>query len=83
MQARLFFTYDTSLQRIRPLLRPDSPHYPRLAAWLLRDLNNRIITLNNMTWALILNLSPDLGQIDDSPFVSWLTRSPDWDIVQP
>ncbi|KAG1180285.1 hypothetical protein G6F36_010434 [Rhizopus arrhizus] len=83
MQARLFFTYDISLQCIRPLLRPDSPHYPRLAAWLLRDLNNRIITLNNMTWALILNLSPDLGQIDDSPFVSWLTRSPDWDIVQP
>ncbi|KAG1459414.1 hypothetical protein G6F55_004775 [Rhizopus delemar] len=36
-----------------------------------------------MTWALILNLSPDLGQVDDSPFVSWLTRSPDWILYSP
>ncbi|KAG1048926.1 hypothetical protein G6F43_008720 [Rhizopus delemar] len=83
MQARLFFTYDISLQRIRPLLRPDSSHCPRPAAWLLRDINSRIITLNGMIWALILNLSPDLGQVDVYPFVSRLIHSPDWILYNP
>ncbi|KAG1271728.1 hypothetical protein G6F65_012202 [Rhizopus arrhizus] len=78
LQANQFFTYDQSLQRVRPLLRPDSPPYPRLSGRLVRDLQNRTVTLNNMTWNLILNDYPDLGSVDDFPFVSWLTRSVDW-----
>ncbi|KAG0964173.1 hypothetical protein G6F31_006966 [Rhizopus arrhizus] len=63
---------------VRPLLRPDSPPYPRLSGRLVRDLQNRTVTLNNMTWNLILNDYPDPGSIDDFPFVSWLTRTVDW-----
>lgn len=36
-----------------------------------------------MTWVLILNLVPDLRTADDSSFVSWLTRSPDWLLFNP
>ncbi|KAG0780006.1 hypothetical protein G6F21_012333 [Rhizopus arrhizus] len=78
LQANQFFTYDQSLHRVRPLLRPDSPPYPRLSGRLVRDLQNRTVTLNNMTWNLILNDYPDPCSVDDFPFVSWLTRSVDW-----
>ncbi|KAG0867469.1 hypothetical protein G6F16_008750 [Rhizopus arrhizus] len=63
---------------VRPLLRPDSPPYPRLSGRLVRDLQNRTVTLNNMTWNLILNDYPDPGSVDDFPFVSWLTRTPEF-----
>ncbi|KAG1139383.1 hypothetical protein G6F37_013166 [Rhizopus arrhizus] len=43
---------------------------------LVRDLQNRTVTLNNI-WNLILNNHPDPGSVDDFPFVSWLTRSVD------
>ncbi|KAG1138258.1 hypothetical protein G6F37_010761 [Rhizopus arrhizus] len=78
LQANQFFTYDQSLHRVRPLLRPDSPTYPRLSGRLVRDLQNRTVTLNKMIWNLILNNYPDPGSADDFPFVSWLTRSVDW-----
>ncbi|KAG1452906.1 hypothetical protein G6F46_009499 [Rhizopus delemar] len=44
----------------------------------LRELHNRTITLNKMTWNLILNNYPDRDSVDDFPFVSWLSRSVDW-----
>ncbi|KAG1135701.1 hypothetical protein G6F37_012597 [Rhizopus arrhizus] len=68
LQANQFFTYDQSLHRLRPLLRLDSPPYPRLSGRLVRNLQNRTVTLNNMTWNLILNNYPDLGSVDDFPF---------------
>ncbi|KAG1391074.1 hypothetical protein G6F58_012801 [Rhizopus delemar] len=70
LQANQFFTYDQSLHRVRPLLQPYSPPYPRLSGRLVRDLQNRTVTLNNMTWNLILNDYPDPGSVDDFPFVS-------------
>ncbi|KAG1042538.1 hypothetical protein G6F43_011881 [Rhizopus delemar] len=78
IQANCFFTYDRSLQRVRPMLQPDNPTHPRLSARLFRDLQNRTVTLNNMTWNLILNISPDPGLIDDTPFLFWLSRSTPW-----
>ncbi|KAG1041244.1 hypothetical protein G6F43_012130 [Rhizopus delemar] len=77
-RARHYFTYDQSLKRIRPMLRSDSPSHPRLSARLLRDLQNRTVKLNEMTWQVILNTSTDPGSVTDYPFVTWLTRSFDW-----
>ncbi|KAG0780139.1 hypothetical protein G6F21_012267 [Rhizopus arrhizus] len=77
-QARHYFTYDQSLKRIRPMLASDSPPHPRLSARLLRDLQNRTVKLNDMTWQVILNTSTDPGSVTDYPFVTWLTRSFEW-----
>ncbi|KAG1355678.1 hypothetical protein G6F62_002275 [Rhizopus arrhizus] len=77
-RARHYFTYDQSLQRIRPMLATDSPPHPRLSARLLRDLQNRTVKLNDMTWQVILNTSTDPGNVTDYPFVTWLTRSLEW-----
>ncbi|KAG0748343.1 hypothetical protein G6F57_007907 [Rhizopus arrhizus] len=49
-RARHYFTYDPSLQRIRLMLASDSPPPPRLSVRLLRDLQNRTVKLNDMTW---------------------------------
>ncbi|KAG1040050.1 hypothetical protein G6F43_012369 [Rhizopus delemar] len=77
-RARHYFTHDQSLQRIRPMLASDSPPHPRLSARLLRDLQNRTVKLNEMTWQVILNTSIDPGSVTDYPFVTWLTRSFEW-----
>ncbi|KAG1381406.1 hypothetical protein G6F60_002045 [Rhizopus arrhizus] len=52
-------------------------HSKLLSGHLVRDLQNRTVTLNNI-WNLILNNHPDPGSVDDFSFVSWLTRSIDW-----
>ncbi|KAG1145286.1 hypothetical protein G6F46_005399 [Rhizopus delemar] len=78
IQTSCFFTYDRSLQRARSMLQPDNPTHSRLSARLFRDLQNRTVTLNNMTWTLILNISPDSGLVDDTPFISQLSMSASW-----
>ncbi|KAG0779450.1 hypothetical protein G6F22_010628 [Rhizopus arrhizus] len=34
--------------------------------------------LNDLTWSLILHETTDVGTVDDTPFVSWFTRSSYW-----
>ncbi|KAG1458114.1 hypothetical protein G6F46_007032 [Rhizopus delemar] len=70
VQANQFFTYDPSFHRT-------------LFGGLVRDSQNRTVTLNKMTWNLILNGSLDLGPVGDFPFVLWLTRSVDWISFRP
>ncbi|KAG0941011.1 hypothetical protein G6F32_008588 [Rhizopus arrhizus] len=78
LQAHQFFTFDSVRRCIRPLLAPDGPPFPRLSSWLARDLQRRIISLNDLTWSLILHETTDVGTVDDTPFVSWFTRSSYW-----
>ncbi|KAG1612722.1 hypothetical protein G6F44_013375 [Rhizopus delemar] len=78
LQAHQFFTFDSVRRCIRPLLAPDGPPFPRLSSWLTRDLQRRIISLNDLTWSLILHETTDVGTVDDTPFVSWFTRSSYW-----
>lgn len=78
LQAHQFFTFNSVRRRIRPLLAPDGPQLPRLFSWLTRDLQRRIISLNDLTWSLILHETTDVGTVDDTPFVSWFTRSSYW-----
>ncbi|KAG1137339.1 hypothetical protein G6F37_011427 [Rhizopus arrhizus] len=60
------------------MLASDSPPHPRLSARLIRDLQNRTVKLNDMTWQVILNTSTDPDNVTDYPFVTWLTRSLEW-----
>ncbi|KAG0789707.1 hypothetical protein G6F16_008397 [Rhizopus arrhizus] len=78
LQAHQFFTFDSVRRCIRPLLAPDGPPFPRLSSLLVRDFQRRIISLNNLTWSLILHENTDVGIVDDTPFVSWFTRSSYW-----
>lgn len=73
-----FFTYDSTLQRVRSLLGPDSPLHLRWSNRLVRNIQQHIVTWTSMTWILILDVSPTPGIVHDFPFVSWLTRFIGW-----
>jgi hypothetical protein len=61
----------------------DRPTIPRLAAQLLRDIQNRTVKLNNLIWPLILQQNQSVGDIDDTPFVDLFTSSPQWIAYKP
>ncbi|KAG1048807.1 hypothetical protein G6F43_008830 [Rhizopus delemar] len=46
-----------------------------MLARLLRDVQNRTVKLNDMTWQIILSTSTDPGSVTDYPFVTCLTKS--------
>lgn len=54
-----------------------------LSARLVRDLKNKTITLNSMTWHLTLSSPFDSGIIKVSSFVTRLARSVEWMFYSP
>lgn len=65
------------------MLETGSPPHTRLSARLLRDIHNRIVKLNDMTWHTIFHTYADPGNVTEDPFVTWLTRTVDWVSFRP
>ncbi|KAG1139410.1 hypothetical protein G6F38_009853 [Rhizopus arrhizus] len=75
LKVSQFFTFDRSFGYFRPQVSINRPTAPRLAAQLLRDVQNRTVKLNN--------LIQSVGDIDDTPFVDLFTSSPQWIAYKP
>ncbi|KAG0806624.1 hypothetical protein G6F20_010985 [Rhizopus arrhizus] len=83
LKVSQYFTFDSSFGCIRPQVSIDHPTTPRLAAQLLRDVQNRTVKLNNLIWPLILQQNQSFGVVDDTPFVDLFLSSRQWITYKP
>ncbi|KAG0758316.1 hypothetical protein G6F57_010040 [Rhizopus arrhizus] len=75
LKVSQYFTFDSSFGCVRPQVSIDHPTTPRLAAQLLRDVQNRTVKLNNLIWPLILQQNQSSGVVHDTPFVDLFLSS--------
>ncbi|KAG1144336.1 hypothetical protein G6F38_006425 [Rhizopus arrhizus] len=83
LKVSQYFTFDSSFGCVRPQVSIDHPTTPRLAAQLLRDVQNRTVKLNNLIWPLILQQNQSFGVVDDTPFVDLFLSSRQWITYKP
>ncbi|KAG1140784.1 hypothetical protein G6F37_009191 [Rhizopus arrhizus] len=83
LKVSQYFTCDSSFGCVRPQVSIDHPTTPRLAAQLLRDVQNRTVKLNNLIWPLILQQNQSFGVVDDTPFVDLFLSSRQWITYKP